>query len=224
MTVTSQSEHPTVTRGTPPESQSHAINRRGKRLFDLVLALALALPALGACFAFAVLIRLVDRSSPLFRQQRVGRCGRPFLLYKLRTMRADSPNLPTHESSASHVTLLGRFLRRTKIDELPQLINVLRGDMSFVGPRPCLPSQIDLIHRREELGVLTLRPGITGVSQIVGLDMSQPAILATSDATYLRPWSLRTDLAILSRTFLGGGSGDALFASELRRNRDNHDR
>lgn len=213
-----------MTRSTPLKSQPHAIDRPGKRLFDLVLASALALPALGACLAFAVLIRLVDRSSPLFRQERVGRRGRPFLLYKLRTMRADSPNLPTHESSASHVTPLGRFLRRTKMDELPQLINVLRGDMSFVGPRPCLPSQIDLVHRREELGVSALRPGITGVSQIVGLDMSQPAILATSDAAYLRPWSLRTDLAILSRTFLGGGSGDALFASELRRNHDNHDR
>lgn len=210
----------TAVKGRPLPST----DRRGKRLFDLVLALALALPAFGACLVFAVLIRLVDRSSPLFRQERVGRLGRPFLLYKLRTMRADSPNLPTHESSASHVTPLGRFLRRTKIDELPQLINVLRGDMSFVGPRPCLPGQLDLIHRREELGVSTLRPGITGVSQIVGLDMSQPAALATNDATYLRPWSLRIDLAILSRTFLGGGSGDALFVSEIRRDRDTQDK
>lgn len=208
--------HSTAVEGRPQPS----IDRRGKRLFDLALASMLALPALGACLVFAILIRLIDHSSPLFQQERVGRLGRPFLLYKLRTMRADSPNLPTHESSASHVTSLGRFLRRTKIDELPQLINVLRGDMSFVGPRPCLLSQIELINLREELGVSMLRPGITGVSQIVGLDMSQPAALATSDAAYLRPWSLRTDLAILSRTFLGSGSGDALFASERRRDRD----
>jgi lipopolysaccharide/colanic/teichoic acid biosynthesis glycosyltransferase len=186
----------------------------GKRLFDVTLATALLLPALLACLVFGVLIRLIDGSSPLFRQERVGRFGRPFQLYKLRTMRPDSPNLPTHESSTSHVTPLGRFLRRTKADELPQLVNVLRGDMSFVGPRPCLPGQIELIDRRDELGVSALRPGITGVSQIAGLDMSRPAELAIRDALYRRRWSLRADLAILARTFLGGGSGDALFSAD----------
>lgn len=201
---------------TAPTHPSFSPDGRGKRLFDLVIASALALPALLACLVLTIVIWLSDRSSPLFRQERVGRLGRPFILYKLRTMRADSPSLPTHESSASYVTSLGRFLRRTKMDELPQLINVLKGDMSFVGPRPCLPSQSELIGWREKLGVSILRPGITGVSQIIGLDMSRPAELAARDADYLRPWSLRTDITILMRTFLGRGSGDALFAADSR--------
>lgn len=196
----------------------------GKRLFDLALALALALPAFAVCLVLALLIRVVDRSPPLFCQQRVGRFGRPFYLYKMRTMRVNSPNLPTHEASTSYVTPLGCLLRRTKLDEMPQLINVLRGDMSFVGPRPCLPVQEELIRWREEFGVMELRPGITGVSQIAGVDMSRPTELAISDAGYLQSRSIATDLAILFRTFLGRGSGDALHVSRLGEHSDHQDR
>lgn len=186
----------------------------GKRAFDLALALLLFLPATLLCVPLAFLIHLADGASPIFLQVRVGQANRPFRLYKLRTMRTDSPNLPTHQSSTSHVTRLGKFLRRTKLDELPQLLNVLRGDMSFVGPRPCLPTQTDLMQLRDRLGVSALRPGITGVSQIAGLDMSDPLALAASDATYA--WSLRTDLAILSRTLFGSGTGDAMLAPHAR--------
>lgn len=195
----------------------------GKRALDLLLALVLAVPATMACIAFAILILVLDRSPPLFRQQRVGQDGRLFRLYKLRTMRTGSPNLPTHEASLSYVTRLGGFLRRVKADELPQLINVLRGEMSFVGPRPCLPTQIELISRRESLGVTSLRPGITGVSQIQGLDMSQPEMLSISDATYLTRWSMRRDLSILSHTILGRGSGDALREADTRHRRYEED-
>ncbi|QYU68611.1 sugar transferase [Leptolyngbya sp. 15MV] len=177
---------------------------------DIALALVLAPPALVVCMALGLLIMSVDRSPAIFVQKRIGRNGKSFALYKLRTMRTNSPDLPTHEASASLVTPLGTFLRRKKLDELPQLVNVLRGDMSFVGPRPCLPSQTELLVRREALGVLSLRPGITGVSQLAGLDMSRPTELAELDATYVEGWSLRKDLRIISQTILGGGAGDAV--------------
>jgi O-antigen biosynthesis protein WbqP len=125
-------------------------------------------------------------------------------------MYVDTPSVPTHDVKASHVTRVGRFLRRTKLDELPQLWNVLKGEMSFVGPRPCLPSQAELIEERLKRGVLALRPGITGISQIRGIDMSTPALLAESDADYLEKQSLAFDLRILLHTALGGGSGDRI--------------
>jgi O-antigen biosynthesis protein WbqP len=192
----------------------------GKRLFDIILALLLVLPALLVCGVFVILIRIVDRSPALFIQERVGQRNRRFRLYKLRTMRPNSPNIPTHEASISHITPLGGLLRRTKLDELPQLINVLRGDMSFVGPRPCLPpSQSELIGERDKRGVSAMRPGITGISQIAGLDMSDPVALAQSDAAYKHRWSLATDFAILARTLVGRGRGDALIAADSRLSR-----
>ena len=107
------------------------------------------------------------------------------------------------------MTRSGRWIRRLKIDELPQLWNVLRGDMSFVGPRPCLPSQLVLIEARREVGVLALQPGITGVAQVAGLDMSDPARLAVADSAYCGAWSIGRDLNLLVRTFAGQGGGDA---------------
>jgi lipopolysaccharide/colanic/teichoic acid biosynthesis glycosyltransferase len=124
-------------------------------------------------------------------------------------MRAGTPDRASHEVGASTITRSGRFLRRTKVDELPQLWNVILGDMSLVGPRPCLPSQRELIDEREKLGVLRLLPGITGIGQLAGLDMSDPVALAHADAAYLAPWSLGRDLDLLIRTAVGGGSGDA---------------
>lgn len=187
-----------------------------KRSLDVIVSLCLLVPAMIGILIFAALVRAVDGSAPLFVQCRVGQNGRPFNLYKLRTMKAASPEVPTHEAPGSAVTALGRLMRRTKIDELPQLLNVLRGDMSLVGPRPCLPSQVELIALRKQHGVLALRPGITGLSQLAGLDMSRPLELAQTDALYLGKWSLKRDLAIIARTFLGGGSGDFIRLQALR--------
>lgn len=181
-----------------------------KRLFDFILAMAIAPLALLVCLLVSVLIIVFDRAPPLFRQTRVGRHRRPFKLFKLRTMRLSSPDLPTHEASIQLVTPLGRFCRLTKIDELPQLLNVLNGTMSLVGPRPCLPSQHELIELREKAGVYELLPGVTGPSQLAGIDMSTPAKLAQADAGYDRRWSLARDLRILFATFTGSGTGDAM--------------
>jgi len=124
-------------------------------------------------------------------------------------MHLGTPNIPTHEATASHVTSVGRFLRRTKLDELPQLYNVLRGEMSLVGPRPCLPSQTELVRLRQERGITNIRPGITGLAQIRGIDMSNPARLCDADAEYLASASTMLDLRILLGTvFSGAGQGD----------------
>lgn len=179
-----------------------------KRLFDVVasaLGLVLGAPVIFVC------ILLVRRETPgpgLFKQVRVGRDGAPFHCYKLRTMFAGSPSVPTHEAGKAMVTPLGGFLRRSKLDELPQLWNVLKGEMSFVGPRPCLPSQQTLIGERQARGVLTLRPGITGLAQVRGIDMSDPVLLAETDAEYKRMASFIGDVRLILQTVAGGGRGD----------------
>lgn len=181
----------------------------GKRLFDLILVLALALPAIMVCVVASLVIWLDDRSNPIFVQQRLGRNGRPFRLIKLRTMRRNTDDCPSHEVSQSSITRPGALLRQTKLDELPQLWNVLCGEMSFVGPRPGLPSQTTLAEERRRLGVDQLSPGITGISQVQGLDMSSPKRLAEVDAGYLRKWSLARDIRLMLLTATGGGQGDA---------------
>jgi O-antigen biosynthesis protein WbqP len=112
-------------------------------------------------------------------------------------MHRDTPTLPTHEAPAGSVTAVGRLLRATKIDELPQLWNVVIGEMSLVGPRPCLPTQAELIERRSQLGVLAALPGITGLAQVKGIDMSDPKLCAEADAAYVRAASIGLDLRIL---------------------------
>ena len=181
-----------------------------KRAIDL-LASAAGLLLLGWLIGLLVLaVRLTSPGPGLFAQTRVGRGERAFTCYKLRSMHLATPHAATHETAASAVTGLGRWLRRLKLDELPQLWNVLRGEMSLVGPRPCLPSQHALIAERRARGVFALRPGITGLAQVRGIDMSDPERLAKVDADYAAQVSLRLDLALLVRTVLGGGSGDRI--------------
>lgn len=184
-----------------------------KRIFDYLLALALvpvALPVVGIAM---LAIRLESPGPALFRQTRVGRDERPFTCYKLRTMRSDTVDGPSHEIGTTSITRSGSFLRRTKIDELPQIANILKGEMSLVGPRPCLPSQEELREERRTRGVYRLLPGITGVAQVAGYDMSEPERLARKDAEYIGRETLGNDLKIILQTVMGGGQGDA--ASKL---------
>jgi O-antigen biosynthesis protein WbqP len=175
-----------------------------KRVLDLALALPLALLAGPIVLAAAAWIRLTSPGPAIFAQQRIGRNGAPFRCLKLRTMHQGTRSLPTHEVGDDAVTPAGRTLRRLKLDELPQLWNVLRGEMSLVGPRPCLPTQTALIERRRELGVDALVPGITGLAQVAGIDMSDPDKCAGKDAEYLDNRSLGLDLRILLMTLAGG--------------------
>lgn len=179
-----------------------------KRAVDLVLAvvgLVLTSPILLGC------VIAVRRSSPgpaIFRQVRIGRDERPFTCLKLRTMYVDTAHAPSHEVGVSSVTPVGRTLRRLKLDELPQLWNIVRGEMSLVGPRPCLPSQTELVAQRRIRGVNALVPGITGIAQVAGVDMSDPVRLAELDAQYIPQQSLWTDLKLILATVSGAGRGD----------------
>jgi O-antigen biosynthesis protein WbqP len=179
-----------------------------KRAFDIVLAAIGLMVAAPLILAAVVLIRLTSPGPAIFRQIRVGLDEKPFTCLKLRTMYCATGDVPTHEVGASSITPVGRLLRRFKFDELPQLWNVLTGDMSFVGPRPCLPSQTALIAARRAYGLYAIYPGITGVAQVVGVDMSDPKKLAALDAAYLRDMSLATDTRLILATALGSGQGD----------------
>jgi O-antigen biosynthesis protein WbqP len=180
-----------------------------KRLIDLALALPAAVLALPVVIVLCIAVRLETPGSPLLVQKRVGRGQRPFRLLKIRTMFRDTPHVASHEVGELRVTRLGTVLRRLKLDELPQLANVITGSMSFVGPRPCLPTQAELIDERERLNVFALRPGITGPGQVAGIDMSRPRLLAETEAAYFGSASLRSDLDLILRTALGSGRGDA---------------
>ncbi len=152
----------------------------------------------------------LDTGSPLFWQERVGRHQKPFTLVKFRTMRLYTASVATHLADASSVTKLGRLLRRSKLDEMPQLWNVLKGEMSLVGPRPCLFNQTELIAQRESHGVFEARPGITGLAQINGIDMSTPRILAETDAQMLIEMSLLNYFKYIFKTVTGSGGGDRI--------------
>jgi O-antigen biosynthesis protein WbqP len=177
---------------------------RMKRSLDIMLS-ALGLLILSPVIVIALLaIRWTSPGPGIFSQARVGGDGVPFRCHKLRTMYAGTVSVPTHEVSASRITPIGGFLRRTKLDELPQLWNVLKGEMSLVGPRPCLPEQTALVEARRRRGVAGLRPGITGLAQMRGIDMADPVRLAEIDAEYLTVASLSADLGILINTLVDG--------------------
>ena len=154
------------------------------------------------------IIAFVETGSAIFFQVRVGQNQRPFTLIKFRTMKRETLSVATHLVDPQVVTPIGHFLRRSKFDELPQLLNVLKGEMSLVGPRPCLFSQEELIGERERLGVFAARPGITGLAQIKGIDMSTPELLAQTDAEMLTSLGIREYFQYLWWTILGKGSGD----------------
>jgi lipopolysaccharide/colanic/teichoic acid biosynthesis glycosyltransferase len=179
------------------------------RVFDVLLSF-LGLLMGAPILALLWILGWLDTGSPLFRQKRVGRNQKPFTLVKFRTMRPDTASVATHLADASAVTKLGHFLRRSKLDELPQLWNVLKGEMSLVGPRPCLFSQIELIDERESRGVFNARPGITGLAQINGIDMSTPGLLAETDALMLKELDLRAYFTFILKTVTGSGRGDRI--------------
>lgn len=177
------------------------------RLFDFffsLVGLVVGFPVLVILF----IIGLFDTGSPLFRQERVGRLGRPFILVKFRTMCVDTASVASHLASSASITRFGHFLRRTKLDELPQLWNVLKGEMSLVGPRPCLFNQEELIEERRTRGVLDARPGITGLAQVNEIDMSTPVLLAETDARMLSSLTLSDYFKYIFMTVAGRGSGD----------------
>lgn len=177
------------------------------RFFDIVFSL------LGLMFGFPlllilVLIGLFDTGSPIFRQVRVGRHQQPFTLVKFRTMAVDTVSVATHLASAASITRFGQFLRRSKLDELPQLWNVLKGEMSLVGPRPGLFNQEELTAERAKRGVFDVRPGITGLAQVSEIDMSTPVLLAETDQRMIESLNLSGYFKYIFMTLAGKGAGD----------------
>ncbi|ASW76158.1 lipid carrier : UDP-N-acetylgalactosaminyltransferase [Chryseobacterium piperi] len=170
---------------------------------------------LGILFLWPVglilyIIGLFDTGSPIFVQERVGKNKKKFNLLKFRTMHVDTKSVATHLSSNSSVTKFGSFLRKSKLDELPQLINVLKGDMSLVGPRPNLFNQTELIEEREKRGVYKFIPGITGLAQINEIDMSTPVELAEKDAEMLKTLNVSNYIKYILATVGGKGQGDRI--------------
>lgn len=185
-----------------------------KRLFDICLSLIGCFLCVPLMLILVPLIRMSSQGNAMFFQKRIGLNKREFTCLKLRSMKEGTSQVGTHDVCESAVTGIGRYLRATKIDELPQLWNVFIGEMSLVGPRPCLPTQVELIEEREKRGVFKVRPGITGLSQIEKIDMSDPARLASRDAEYVASANLVMDLKILVWTVLGKGSGDRVDRSQ----------
>ncbi len=182
------------------------------RFLDLVLS-SVGIIILFPVMLFIYIISLFDTGKPLFFQVRVGQDKRAFTLVKFRTMRVDTHSVATHLAESASVTTLGHFLRHTKLDELPQLFNVFIGQMSLVGPRPCLFNQIELVDCRDERGVYKAKPGITGLAQINGVDMSTPKKLSKYDALMLQHLNITSYFYYIFSTFLGRGQGDRVKAN-----------
>lgn len=179
------------------------------RFLDIVISFT-GLLLLWPLLLIITVIGVFDTGSPIFRQERVGINKKSFTLIKFRTMSIDTQSVATHLASSTSVTCFGNFLRKSKIDELPQLINVFKGQMSLVGPRPCLFNQIELINERQKRGVFDVLPGITGLAQINKIDMSTPKSLAEWDKKMISTMTLKKYFHYIVATGLGKGSGDRI--------------
>jgi len=177
------------------------------RFFDLLLSI-IGLLILSPVFIILTIVGLFDTGSPIFTQSRLGKHQKPFKLMKFRTMRIGTTQVGTHLAQTADITPLGRFLRKTKLDELPQLLNVIKGNMSLVGPRPGLPKQTELRDQREKRKVFNSRPGITGLGQVSDVDMSTPKKLAIYDSKMLNNLNLCGYFQLLFLTVGGKGQGD----------------
>lgn len=175
-----------------------------KRLIDIFFGLLL-ISILSPLLLIISLVIKVDSKGPvLFRQRRIGRNNKEFVLYKFRTMRTEAPNVATHllKDPQSYITSFGKFLRKSSFDELPQFLNIIKGDMTFIGPRPALYNQYDLIELRTRCGVHTLRPGVSGWAQVNGRDCLEISEKVEHDFYYLENHNLALDIKILFFTFL----------------------
>ncbi|MEF3021856.1 sugar transferase [Vibrio mimicus] len=179
------------------------------RVIDFVVSL-FGLIFLSPILLVVFIIGKFDTGSPVFIQTRVGKDKKAFELIKFRTMSVNTQSVASHLASTSSITKLGAFLRKTKIDELPQLINVLKGDMSLVGPRPNLFNQEELIAERDALGIYDVLPGITGLAQIQNIDMSTPRLLAQTDKKMIDTLTLKDYFHYILMTATGSGAGDAV--------------
>jgi O-antigen biosynthesis protein WbqP len=175
--------------------------RFGKRLFDISASLMAAIFLLPLLLVAALLIKVFDPGPVIFRQNRIGRKGKVFEFYKFRSMPINTGDIPSDQVGTIKLTWIGQLIRRTNIDELPQLFNILIGDMSVVGPRPAILSQQELINQRKENGSILCRPGLTGLAQISSFDGMSIYEKSMLDSKYANSISFKNDLLIVIKTF-----------------------
>ncbi len=176
-----------------------------KRVIDFIMALCGIIVLMPFLVILVIAIKVDSRGPVLFKQKRVGIRKTHFNILKFRTMRIDTPkDTPTHllQNPEQYITRVGRFLRKTSLDELPQIINILKGDMSIVGPRPALWNQYDLIEERDKYGANDIRPGLTGWAQINGRDELEIPVKAKLDGEYVAKMGPAMDLRCFFGTFL----------------------
>ncbi len=177
------------------------------RIIDITLSI-LGLIIFSPLIALVYLIIYKENKSPFFIQQRLGKKTKKFLLVKFRTMSLGTGDYATHLVDSSRISKVGYLLRKTKLDELPQLWNVLKGEMSIVGPRPCLINQKELIKARKKFKIYNIKPGITGLAQIKGIDMSDPLLLAKTEYKMIKNLNIFYYFYYIFLTLIGFGLGD----------------
>ena len=189
-----------------------------KRILDIIFSFLLIVFLLLPMLIIAVVIRSESEGRAIFKQKRIGRCGKIFVCYKFRTMYVNAPSsrpASKFEDSAKYITRVGVFLRRTSLDELPQLFNVLKGDMSIIGPRPLICEEGEIHKRRMDRGVYMLRPGITGIAQINGRNLLEDDEKLQGDVYYLENIKLWLDFKILFRTVFKVAKGEGVVGKEI---------
>ena len=176
-----------------------------KRLIDFMISFIALVVLLPFFIIFAIIIKIESNGPVFFKQKRVGKNKKYFMIYKFRTMRTDTPkDMPTHllKNADSYITKFGKIMRKTSIDELPQIINILKGEMSIVGPRPALWNQEDLIEERDKYGANDVTPGLTGWAQVNGRDELEIPVKAKFDGEYVQKMSLWFDIKIFFKTII----------------------
>lgn len=200
---------------SPVEQQIISNNQFGNYIYagvrwavDITFAVTITIIFSWLLLIVWILVKLTSKGPGIFVQKRVGMHGKEFPCFKFRTMQDGTDQRGTHEVNNSSITRIGSTLRKYKLDELPQVLNIFRNEMSIIGPRPCLPNQVELIRERWMCGVFEVKPGISGYAQVMKVDMSEPIRLANLDAKYIALRGLLLDFKILCQTLTGRGNGD----------------
>lgn len=195
-----------------------------KRLFDFLMSLIATIILSPVILIVALAVKFTSPGPMLFKQRRIGKDNVEFEIYKFRTMRIDTPNVPTHllENPEQWITPVGKFLRKTSLDELPQLFNILKGEMSIVGPRPALYNQLDLKEMRTKVEVHKLVPGLTGWAQINGRDEIPLSLKVNLDKEYLDRMSFLFDIKIIFMTVLSVLKRDGVQEGKAENNNETH--
>ncbi|MEE1389013.1 MAG: sugar transferase [Clostridia bacterium] len=195
-----------------------------KNILDFILSLLALIILLPFFFIFAIIIKLESKGPIFFKQKRIGKDKKEFYIYKFRTMRTDTPkDMPTHllKDAESYITKSGKIFRKTSIDELPQILNILKGQMSIIGPRPALWNQYDLIKERDKYNANSIRPGLTGWAQVNGRDELEIPIKAKFDGEYVEKMSLLFDTKIFLKTIIKVFKHDGVVEGKVEKEKVN---